>query len=105
MADSIDEGVTVTGDHVAYRSASGDRPLLPLSSIRLRGRHLLSDVLAAVAVGTVADAPSSAMRRAVQSFTGLAHALETVGEVDGVGFVNDSEGHEHRGGSRRHRVL
>ena len=91
MADSIDEGVTVTGDHVAYRSASGDRPLLPLSSIRLRGRHLLSDVLAAVAVGTVADAPPSAMRRAVQSFTGLAHALETVGEVGGVGFVNDSK--------------
>jgi UDP-N-acetylmuramoylalanine--D-glutamate ligase len=91
MTDSIAEGVTVTGDQVAYRSASGDRSLLPLSSIRVRGRHLLSDVLAAVAVGTVADASSSAMHRAVQSFTGLAHTLETVGDVKGVGFVNDSK--------------
>ena len=91
MADSIDEGVTVAGDHVAYRSSSGDRSLLPLSSVRVRGRHLLADVLAAAAVGTVADVSSSAMRRAVESFTGLAHALETVGEVDGIGFVNDSK--------------
>ena len=91
MTDSFDEGVTVTDDHVAYRSSAGDRPLLPLSSIRVRGRHLLSDVLAAAAVGTVADASAGAMRRAVESFTGLAHALETVGDVDGVCFVNDSK--------------
>ena len=91
MTDSLDEGVTVTDDHVTYRSSAGDRPLLPLSSIRVRGRHLLSDVLAAAAVGTVADASAGAMRRAVESFAGLPHALETVGEVDGVCFVNDSK--------------
>ena len=31
------------------------------------------------------------MWSAVESFTGMAHSLETVGEVDGVQFINDSK--------------
>ena len=50
-----------------------------------------------VALGTVAEiaersgVPPSAMRRAVEGFTGLEHALERVAEIDGVQFVNDSK--------------
>ena len=57
----------------------------------LPGRHLLSDVLAATAVGCLAGAPAEAMQRAVEGFRGLEHALERVAEVDGVRFVNDSK--------------
>ena len=91
LTGRIEEGVTVTGDSVTYRSVTGEHALLPLSSIRVRGRHVLSDVLAATAVGTVADTSAQAIRRAVESFTGLEHALETVRQVGGVGFVNDSK--------------
>ena len=34
---------------------------------------------------------ADAMTRAVEGFTGLEHALEPVGEVGGVRFVNDSK--------------
>ena len=86
-----DEGVVVVDETVAHRTAGGVRPLLPVSSVRLRGRHLLSDVVAAAAVGTVAGVSPSGMRSAVESFTGLEHTLESVGEVDGIRFVNDSK--------------
>ena len=59
--------------------------------MRLPGRHLLGDVLAAAAVGCVAGVPPAAMRRAVEGFRGLEHALERVAEIDGVRFVNDSK--------------
>ncbi len=70
---------------------SADTPLVPLSSIRLIGRHLVADVMAAATVARLAGVPTDAMLRAVESFTGLEHALEPVAVVDGVSFVNDSK--------------
>ena len=70
---------------------SVDKPLVPLSSIRLIGRHLVADVMAAATVAQIAGVPADAMMRAVESFTGLEHALEPVAVVNGVRFVNDSK--------------
>ena len=91
VSGSIDEGIVATGDIVAHRTPAGDRALLPLSSVRLPGAHLLSDVLAAAAVGTLASVSPDGMRRAVGAFTGLEHTLEAVAEIGGVRFVNDSK--------------
>ena len=91
MSDSLASGVLVRGDEIVRRTAEGDQPLLPLSSIRLLGQHLIADVLAASAVASLAGVDSAAMTRAVEGFTGLEHALEPVAEVGGVLFVNDSK--------------
>lgn len=72
-------------------SFSADTQLVPLSSIRLIGRHLVADVMAAATVAQIAGVPNDAMVRAVESFTGLEHALEPVAVVNGVRFVNDSK--------------
>ncbi len=66
-------------------------PVVPLSSIRLLGRHLFSDVMAAATVARIAGVSHDAMVQAVESFTGLEHALEPVAVIDGVRFVNDSK--------------
>ena len=87
----VTPGVTVEGGQIVRRGPTGATPLLPVTSVRLPGRHLLSDVLAAAAVGTVAGVPPAAMRRAVEGFNGLEHALERVAEIDSVRFVNDSK--------------
>ena len=47
--------------------------------------------MAAATVARLAGVPTDAMVRAVESFTGLEHALEPVAVVDGVSFVNDSK--------------
>jgi UDP-N-acetylmuramoylalanine--D-glutamate ligase len=70
---------------------SVDAPLVPLSSIRLIGRHLVADVMAAATVARIAGVPHEAMVKAVESFEGLEHALEPVAVVDGVRFINDSK--------------
>jgi UDP-N-acetylmuramoylalanine--D-glutamate ligase len=88
---SLDDGVTVVGEEIVRRDAGATAPLLPLASVRLPGRHLLGDVLAAAAVGCVAGVPPAAMRRAVEGFAGLEHALEFAGECGGVRFINDSK--------------
>ena len=91
VSRTLSEGVHVSGDAIAHRSGGVDRRLVPLSAVRLPGRHLLSDVAAAAAVGTLAGVDPDAMTRAVQSFAGLEHALEFVAEHRGVRYVNDSK--------------
>ncbi len=87
----VSEGVTIEAGEIVRRTDRQAVPLLPVAAVRLPGRHLLADVLAAAAVGCVAGVPPAAMRRAVERFTGLEHTLERVGELDGVRFVNDSK--------------
>lgn len=90
-ASGIVEGVTVHGGHVVERRDGRDEALLPVGAIRVPGRHILSDVLAATAVSRLAGATAGGITQAVAGFTGLEHAMELVAEVGGVRFVNDSK--------------
>jgi len=85
------DGVTVDNGLVVRREQGATTPLFPVALVKLPGRHLLSDVLAASAVASVVGVKPAAMAQAVETFAGLEHALERVGEVSGVTFVNDSK--------------
>lgn len=87
----IQEGLHASAHAILHRQGGHDVPLIPLSSVRLIGRHLLADVLAAAALARIAGVAPEAMVRAVESFPGLEHALEPVGIVAGVRFINDSK--------------
>ncbi len=87
----VHDGITIEDGAIVRRGDRRAVPLLPVTSVRLPGRHLLSDVLAAAAVGCVAGVPPAAMQRAVEGFTGLEHTLERAGEIAGVLFINDSK--------------
>ena len=62
------------------------------TSSRIPGRHNVSNALAAIAVGLLFGVAPDAIRRAAAAFTGVEHRLESVALVDGVRFVNDSQG-------------
>jgi UDP-N-acetylmuramoylalanine--D-glutamate ligase len=89
---ALADGVVVANDAIVRRRRGGaDQVLVPLAAIKLLGRHLLADVLAAAAVASIAGVDPAAMVRAVEGFSGLEHALEPVAEFGGVRFVNDSK--------------
>jgi UDP-N-acetylmuramoylalanine--D-glutamate ligase len=87
----IRDGITVSGDWIVRRDAGQATPLVPLAEVAVVGRHLLADVLAACAMASLVGVRGAAMSEAVSGFTGLEHAMELVGEIDGVRFVNDSK--------------
>jgi len=66
--------------------------ILPIAELAIPGRHNVSNALAAVAVGLLFGVEPTAIRRAVAAFTGVEHRLETVDVVDGIRYVNDSQG-------------
>lgn len=88
---SPDEGTALESGWIVDRHRGGVRRLVPVTAIHLPGAHLLDDVMAAVAVGTIVGAQPEAMTEAVEGFRGLEHVMELVGELDGVRFVNDSK--------------
>jgi UDP-N-acetylmuramoylalanine--D-glutamate ligase len=83
--------VFVDRGFIWQRTSDGDVPLVPLSAVHLAGRHLLSNVVAASAISSLAGADSAAMVRALEGFTGLEHVMEPVSTIGGVRFVNDSK--------------
>jgi UDP-N-acetylmuramoylalanine--D-glutamate ligase len=87
----LEEGVVVEDAWIVERRRGLTERLVPLDSVHLIGPHLVSDVMAAAAVGVIAGAAPAAMTAAVDAFRGLEHAMELVAEVDGVRFVNDSK--------------
>jgi UDP-N-acetylmuramoylalanine--D-glutamate ligase len=66
--------------------------ILPLGEVLIPGAHNTSNVLAAVTVGLLFGVAPDAIRRAAAEFRGVEHRLELVADVDGVTFVNDSQG-------------
>jgi UDP-N-acetylmuramoylalanine--D-glutamate ligase len=91
MRSDLPEGILIDAGTIVRRTHAGDERLVPLTSVRLLGQHLLADVLAACAVAGIVGVDAAAMTRAVEGFTGLEHALEPIGQIGGVQFVNDSK--------------
>lgn len=66
--------------------------LLPVAAMKLAGSHNVSNVLAALALGSAVGLPMPAMLTAIVDFKGLEHRCEFVAEVNGVRYYNDSKG-------------
>jgi UDP-N-acetylmuramoylalanine--D-glutamate ligase len=72
--------------------ADGGLDVMPVDELQIPGRHNVSNALAAVAAGLQFGVAPDAIRRAAAAFSGVEHRLEPVALIDGVRFVNDSQG-------------
>jgi UDP-N-acetylmuramoylalanine--D-glutamate ligase len=84
------ERLPIAGGGVAQTGPGG--ALMPIEELGIPGAHNVSNALAAISVGLLFGLAPDAIRRAAGAFTGVEHRLQTVAVVDGVRFVNDSQG-------------
>jgi UDP-N-acetylmuramoylalanine--D-glutamate ligase len=84
-------GATTEGDGIVL--ALPGRPPVTLSAARLRlvGRHNLENALASALAAVLLGAEPEAVQVSLDTFSGLPHRMELVGEVRGVRFYNDSK--------------
>jgi UDP-N-acetylmuramoylalanine--D-glutamate ligase len=89
VADAV-RRLALAGGGMAASGAGGR--IMPVNELAIPGAHNVSNALAAVATALAFGIEPDSIRRAAAAFTGVEHRLETVAVIDGVRFVNDSQG-------------
>lgn len=87
----VEQGAFVRGSHLYFRDGHGERDVMPVAEIPLRGSHNLENVLAGVAIGMLAGCQPEQIRQAVRDFKAVEHRLEFVAKVADVDYYNDSK--------------
>ena len=95
LADGLDAAVhwfnTNTGwhakGHTLYR---GDAPVLDLRELPMPGQHNASNVCAALTAIDALGLDAAALAPAARQFRPLPHRLQSLGEKNGIRYVNDS---------------
>ncbi len=70
----------------------GFENLILASDLKLLGRHNISNVMAALALGHAAGLPMDVMLKVAREFPGLPHRCEFIRRFNDVDFINDSKG-------------
>jgi UDP-N-acetylmuramoylalanine--D-glutamate ligase len=79
---------------ILYDFDFGDAPRgrIGLEEFRLRGRHNISNAMAASAAALALGVGAADIERALAAFRGLPHRIELVHEKGGVTYIDDSKG-------------
>jgi UDP-N-acetylmuramoylalanine--D-glutamate ligase len=87
----VQQGAWVRDGNIVFRDSQGQREILQVSEIPLKGAHNLENVLAAVCSGVLMGCAPEKVRQAVQDFKAVEHRLEFVATIGGVDYYNDSK--------------
>ena len=70
----------------------GKQALVAVDALQLTGLHNAANAMAALALCEAVGVESARLIEPLKSFTGLPHRVETVAEINGVIYVDDSKG-------------
>ncbi|MFH1089023.1 MAG: UDP-N-acetylmuramoyl-L-alanine--D-glutamate ligase [Candidatus Uhrbacteria bacterium] len=84
------EGTFVENNAIVSRIGGEEKSVIEISEIKLQGEHNVANALAAVALAKVAGLADENIAAALRSFGGLPGRQETVRELNGVVYVNDT---------------
>jgi UDP-N-acetylmuramoylalanine--D-glutamate ligase len=87
VGDAPDCEVAVAEGTIFYDG----EPLLRVEELGVVGEHNVANAMAAAAAALTMGIDREAVREGLRSFAGVPHRLESVAEIGGVHFVNDSK--------------
>jgi len=85
------DGASFNGRHIVVRESRGEEIYDPEKS-RLFGIHNVENMMAAIVTARFCGCPKEVVQEIIETFDGLDHRLEFVGEVEGIRYFNDSKG-------------
>ena len=87
----VTEGAYGQDRKILFRDHKGQREIMQVSEIPLKGSHNVENVLASVCVGMLMRCSPESIRKAVCDFKAVEHRLEYVATARGVEYFNDSK--------------
>ncbi len=92
LNDSDINGFGLINDEGIESLAYQFKPLMPVSALKMVGRHNIENALAAMALCRAVGIEVGPMLDVLREFNGLEHRCQYAGEYRGVRFYNDSKG-------------
>jgi len=87
----VERGAWVRDGNIVFRDSEGQREVMQVAEIPLKGAHNLENVLAAACSGALLGCEPQRIREAVRNFKAVEHRLEFVATIGGVDYYNDSK--------------
>src|SRR5271166_3484718 len=87
----VKQGAWVRDGNILFRDERGQREIMQVAEIPLKGAHNLENVLAAVCASALMGCEPEKIRQAVRDFKAVEHRLEYVATIRGVDYYNDSK--------------
>ncbi|MCW2278854.1 UDP-N-acetylmuramoyl-L-alanine--D-glutamate ligase [Heliophilum fasciatum] len=85
-------GAFVREGWIVFRDDQGERPVVSIDELQIKGAHNVENALAACAGSMALGVAADVVGRSMQAFQPVEHRMEPVATVDGVLYVNDSKG-------------
>ena len=85
-------GVWVRDGMIVLNLGDGEKAICRADEVFIPGPHNLENALAAVTIAGAMGVAPALMAPVLRTFRGVEHRIETVRELDGVTFINDSKG-------------
>jgi UDP-N-acetylmuramoylalanine--D-glutamate ligase len=89
--EEVAAGAYVRGERILYKDEKGEREIMSMDDMQLKGAHNVENVLAAVAIGSILAIEPAKIREAVCNFKAVEHRLEFVANINSVDYYNDSK--------------
>lgn len=90
--ESVPYGAYVEDGYIVLRMGERMEAVCRTDEVRIPGAHNLENALAAVCITGALGVSAETMREVLRTFKGVEHRIETVRELDGVTWINDSKG-------------
>ena len=90
--EKVPFGAYVEDQHIVLKLGEGEQRVCRCDEVYIPGPHNLENARAAVTIAGVMGVPCETMREVLKTFRGVEHRIETVRELDGVTWINDSKG-------------
>lgn len=90
--ERLRNGVFSDGVYIYVSEQGEEKPLLPVSELRILGDHNVENAMAAIAMALAFGVPQERVIASVKAFQAVPHRIEFVGTIGGVDYYNDSKG-------------
>lgn len=82
--------VYIDDEYIYLNNGIDDKKIMNVAEIKIKGRHNLSNILAAIGVAEALGIEMDLVKKTIIEFKGLPHRLEFVRELNGVQYYNDT---------------